>query len=143
MTPVHFRIIHSTQSIPRVVWTDVTSYGATPTENIGGGTWANGVYTVPITGRYFISAAILLAIPTLTGWQAHQMQIVAPGSGPNPQDIRGWTNASAFNGALGPVVCQRQFNAGDKIKVQIYNGHPSVAISLFGGYLGLEVHRVE
>jgi hypothetical protein len=142
MTPVHFRVIHDTQSIPRVVWADVTAYRAI-TENIGGGSFSGGVYTVPITGRYFISAALLLGIPTLSGWQAYQIQIVAPGGNPVPQDIRGWTGATAFNAAIGPVVTQRQFNAGDTIKVQVYNGHPSLAVSLFGGYVGLEIHRVE
>jgi hypothetical protein len=75
-----------------------------------------------------------------------QSQIVVTGAnqvGPNAQDIRGWWNPTAFNASLGPVVLQRPMNAGDTVKVQIYNSHPSAAVNLFGGYLGMEVHRVE
>ncbi len=142
--PVHFRATHGTQSIPRSVWTNVTAYGA-PNENTGGGTWSGGVYTVPADGSYLMIGAILWAVPTLTGWMTLQCQIVVSEAGmfPTIQDIRGLRDTSAFNGATGPVSGVRPLPAGSTIRLQAYNGHPSAAVNLFGGYLGLEINRVE
>lgn len=142
MTPVHFKAVHGSLSIPRVIWTDVTVWNA-PTENIGGGSFTNGIYTVPIAGRYEIIACIFYVIPGYTGFLVGQLQIVAPGVGPIPQDIRAWTNPTSSNLAVGPVICQRVCPAGGTIKIQTYHNHPTAAMSLFPNYVGMEIHRVE
>lgn len=141
---VHFRATHSVQSIPRNTWTTITAWGA-PNENIGGGGWAGGVYTIPATGRYLIVASLLFGIPNLTGWVAVQVQAVLSAAGmfPAMQDIRGWRDPQGFNASIGPVSGVRPLSGGDTVQVQGYNGHPTAAMSLFGGYVGLEIDRVE
>jgi hypothetical protein len=141
--PTHFRAIHGAQSIPRTVWTDLTTYNA-PAENTGGGTFTAGVYTVPAAGRYLVVGSALITIPTTaSAWVGAQMQVLCgSAAGPVAQDIRGWYNPTTFNASL-IVTTAKPLAKNDTIKMQIYNGHPSAAMSTFAGYLGLEIHRIE
>lgn len=143
-TPVHFRAAHGAQSIPRVVWTTITAWN-TPNENVGGGSFVNGVYTVPATGRYLVLGGVLWAVPTTTGWLGLQSQIAGtPGlAAPFAQDLRGWANPTGSNLNTGPAQVVVPCNAGDTLFLQAYNSHPSAAVSTFGNYFGLEIHRVE
>lgn len=140
--PVHYKARHGVQSIPRGTWTTVTVWNAAE-ENIGGITQSGGGFVIPTAGRYRITFACLFGIPTLTGWLAIQSQITGLNEGPIPQDIRAFRDPAGSNMALGPVITEANCNAGQNIKFQVYQAHPSAAMSLFGNYVGAEIHRVE
>jgi hypothetical protein len=140
--PVRFRAYQAAQSIPRIVWTNMTSYAA-PVENIGGGGFAGGVYTFPATGRYQIVACTMWVVPGGTAqWGLQQQYVWTPGGPPAAMSHLYLANPGPSN-TMHPIsLATGTAQAGQTVQLQLYNGHPSAAMSSLGGYGWLSVDRI-
>jgi hypothetical protein len=139
---VHFNCVQSPgQSIPARVWTNITAMSVR--ENLGGGSFANGIYTFPAEGRYLVTAMLLWGNPA--GAYSYQAQLgfggsPSPGAGPNGQT---WAQPNAAGNSGSPVnVAVRHCFAGSTVVLQGYNG-AGAAVSTFAGYGWLSVDRIE
>lgn len=144
--PVKFRVTQGAQSIPRIVWTNLTSYGV-PSENVGGGTFSGGVFTIPATGRYQIVFCSMWVVPasTTASWGMQQQYLFNPN--PGGANYGGmshlYLSTPGNSNTQHPIsLITEDLVAGTGVVCQVYNGHPSAAMSILSGYGWFAIDRV-
>jgi hypothetical protein len=113
---------HAAQSIPDQSNTPVTGWSVV--YNDGGGTYApaTGTYTVPLTGLYSVIASVYWE--PLTTDQGYGLSIIRNDdlSAPLATVFGGVSSSTATNGSVPEVSTVARLNAGDTLRVYVFQG---------------------